>query len=218
MTSVASVTSSTPSASSVPNDLLSATQDRFLKLLVAQMNNQDPLNPLDNTEVTSQMAQLSTVSGINKLTDLMSDFTGSFAQSQSLQAATMIGRGVFVPGQEMVLSGGSALAAVDLPQSVESVNVFVKDASGQVIHSATLGAQPQGMLTLQWDGVTDQGTVAPSGTYKFEVQATSGGKQVSDLKPLAFGYVNSVTLGSAGVTLNLNGIGGVAMSEVQQIL
>lgn len=218
MTSIASVTSSTPSASSVQNDQLSATQDRFLKLLVAQMNNQDPLNPLDNTEVTSQMAQLSTVSGINKLTDLMSDFTGSFNQTQSLQAASMIGRGVLVPGNEMVLKNGSALAAVDLPQSVDSVNVFVKDASGQVVYSDNLSAQPKGMLTLKWDGVTDQGTTAPSGTYKFEVQAISGNKQVADLKPLAFGYVNSVTLGSGGVTLNLNGIGGVAMSDVQQIL
>lgn len=217
MSSVSSVTT-TPSVPPTANDSLNATQDRFIKLLVAQMNNQDPLNPLNNSEVTSQFAQLSTVSGINKLTDLMSGFSSSFTASQSLQAAGLIGHGVFTPGNSTVLDGGKALAAVDLPQSVDSVTITIKNASGETVHSATVGAQPKGTLALQWDGVTDQGANAPNGTYKFEVQALAAGKQVSDLKPLSFGYVNSITLGADGVTANLNGIGGVAVSQIQQIL
>src|SRR3990167_8083696 len=74
------------------------TQDRFLKLLVTQMKNQDPLNPMDNAQVTSQMAQLSTVTGIDKLNVTLQALSDSMASSQSLQAASMIGYGVLVPG------------------------------------------------------------------------------------------------------------------------
>lgn len=218
MTAVSNVTTTPSVANTTANDSLNATQDRFIKLLVAQMNNQDPLNPLNNSEVTTQFAQLSTVSGINKLTDLMSGFNSSFTASQSLQAAALIGHGVFTPGNLTVLDGGKALAAAELPQSVDSVTVTIKNASGETVHSATLGAQPPGTLAVQWDGVTDQGNVAPNGTYKFEIQALAAGKQVSDIKPLSFGYVNSVTLGNDGVTANIGGIGGVAVSQIQQIL
>lgn len=217
MTSVASVTSSS-TASVPPANTLDATQDRFLKLLVAQMQNQDPLNPLDNTEVTSQMAQLSTVSGINKLTELMAQFTQSSTQAQSLQAAAMIGRGVFAPGDTMTLTASGALAAVELPQSVDQLTIAIKDASGKIVHTANLGAQNAGTVTLEWDGVTDSGATAPPGSYRFEVQALAGTKAVTDAQKLAFGIVNGVTLGSSGVTLNIDGIGAIALSDVKQIL
>lgn len=217
MTTVSSVTT-TPSPAT-PASSLSATEDTFLKLLVTQMRNQDPLSPLDNAQVTSQLAQLSTVGGINKLNDTMTGLSNAFNQSQSLQSASMIGHGVLTPGSAIVLSSsGGALGAVDLPQNVDSLGIVIKDASGQVVHTASLGAQPKGTTMLQWDGVTDQGVRAPSGSYTFEVQALAAGKQVSGLSPLQFGYVNSVTLGSDGATLNLNGIGPVAMSQVKQIL
>ena len=219
MTTVAPV-SSTPSATpSIANaDSLSATQDRFLKLLIAQMQNQDPLNPMDNSQVTSQMAQLSTVTGINKLNDLVSALSGSFSATQSLQAAGMIGHGVLVPGNALTLAAGNAIAAVNLPQAVDQLTITIKDASGATVHSANLGAQAGGITTFQWDGTKDNGSAAPDGQYTYAIQAVAAGQSVSTTA-LSYGKVSSVTLGAQGAQLNINGIaGGTALSQVQQIL
>jgi flagellar basal-body rod modification protein FlgD len=220
MTAVASV-SSTPSApppSVSSTDALGATQDRFLKLLIAQMQNQDPLNPMDNSQVTSQMAQLSTVTGINKLNDLVSGLSSSFSATQSLQAAGMIGHGVLVPGNSLALAAGNAIGAVDLPQAVDQLSITIKDASGATVHSANLGAQSSGITSFQWDGTNDNGTMAPDGQYTYAVQAVAAGQTVS-ASSLAYGKVSSVTLGAQGAQLNIDGIvGGTALSQVQQIL
>lgn len=219
MTTVAPV-SSTPSATpSIANaDSLSATQDRFLKLLIAQMQNQDPLNPMDNSQVTSQMAQLSTVTGINKLNDLVSGLSNSFSATQSLQAAGMIGHGVLVPGNSLTLAAGSAIAAVNLPQAVDQLSITIKDASGATVHSANLGAQAGGITTFQWDGTKNSGGAATDGQYTYAIQAVAAGQTVSATS-LTYGKVSSVTLGAQGAQLNIDGIaGGTALSQVQQIL
>lgn len=219
MEAVASATSSAkPVNPAAGGDAIDLTQDRFLKLLIAQMKSQDPLNPLDNAEITSQLAQLSTVTGINKLGDLVSGLSSTFSEGQSLQAAGMIGRGVFTPGTTMELNG-TALAGVELPQAVDDLTINIKNAAGMLVHSASLGPQNSGLVTLQWDGASDAGGQAPDGKYRFEIQAQSGGKQiVTDVNRLSYGKVNSVTLGAAGVQLNVDGIGATALSQVKQIL
>ena len=217
MEAVASATSSAKPAQTAGGDI-DLTQDRFLKLLIAQMKSQDPLNPLDNAQITSQLAQLSTVTGINKLGDLISGLSSSFSEGQSLQAAGMIGRGVFTPGNTIALNG-TALAGVELPQAVEYLIINIKDKAGLLVHSASLGPQNSGLVTLQWDGARDAGGQAPNGTYTFEVKALVGGKPVvTDVNRLAYGLVNSVTLGAAGVQLNVEGVGATALSQVKQIL
>jgi len=219
MEAVTSATSSAkPANTVVGGDAIDLTQNRFLKLLIAQMKGQDPLNPLDNAEVTSQLAQLSTVTGINKLCDLVSGLSSTFTEGQALQAAGMIGRGVFTPGTTITLNG-TALAAVELPQAVEDLTINIKDKAGVLIHSASLGPQNSGLVTLQWDGASDAGGQAANGTYTFEIKAQSGGKQITtDVNRLAYGKVDSVTLGAAGVQLNVEGIGATALSQVKQIL
>lgn len=219
MSTIPAISSTSSNALSDPNSLdsIAATQDRFLKLLVTQMKNQDPLNPMDNSEVTSQMAQLSTVTGINKLTDLISGLSNSYSEAQSLQAASMIGHGVLAGGNTMQLAGGSAIAAVDLPQAVDSLYVMIKDASGATVHSANLGAQSAGITSFQWDGSTDAGGAAPSGNYTYEVQAVAVGKTIT-ASPLAYGKVDSVTLGAQGVQLDVEGLGSVGLSQIKQIL
>ncbi|MBT9613687.1 MAG: flagellar hook assembly protein FlgD [Burkholderiales bacterium] len=217
MEAVASATSSAKPVQTAGGDI-DLTQDRFLKLLIAQMKSQDPLNPLDNAQVTSQLAQLSTVTGINKLGDLISGLSSTFSEGQSLQAAGMIGRGVFTPGNTIALNG-TALAGVELPQAVDDLTINIKNAAGALVHSASLGPQNSGLVTLEWDGADDAGGQAPNGTYTFEIQAQSGGKQVvTDVNRLSYGKVNSVTLGAAGVQLNVDGIGATALSQVKQIL
>lgn len=194
------------------------TEDRFLKLLVTQMKNQDPLNPMDNAEVTSQMAQLSTVTGIEKLNETLQSMSAAFASSQSLQAASMIGHGVMTAGSSLTLAGGAAFGGAELQQPVDNMIVTISDKAGNKLHSVNLGPQQAGVVPFQWDGSTDSGVAAADGEYVFKVEAAQSGNPVS-AKTLSVGLVDSVSLGSQGVTLNLgNGLGAISLSQVNRIL
>ena len=136
-------------------------QDRFLKLLVTQMKNQDPLNPLDNAQVTSQLAQISTVNGIEKLNATIQAMASNINAGQSLQAATMIGKDVLVPGSDLRLAGGGGIFGVELAQAADQVKVTIHDASGRAIRVMDLDALPAGPLALAWDGKTTEGSRPP---------------------------------------------------------
>lgn len=192
------------------------TQNRFLKLLVTQMKNQDPLNPMDNAQVTTQMAQLSTVSGIDKLNATLEAMSGSFISGQSLQAASMIGRGVLASGSSIALQNGMAGGGFELKQPVDKAVVSIKDAAGNVLRRMDMGAQQAGTVTFQWDGIKDDGVPAADGAYTFEVNATQNGQKVS-VDRLALGKVESVSIGSTGVTLNTDGLGAIEFAKVKQI-
>ena len=139
-----------------------ATQDRFMKLLVTQMKNQDPLNPLDNAQVTSQLAQLSTVSGIDKMNATLQTLIGSFQSNQAVQAAGMIGHGVLVPGKQIDLANGKSVFGLDLASTADKVQVLIKDASGKTVHTMDVGGKDAGTIPLAWDGIKDDGTKAAS--------------------------------------------------------
>ncbi|MEI6598924.1 MAG: flagellar hook assembly protein FlgD [Comamonadaceae bacterium] len=212
-TTAASQSTVAASSASVNSD----AQDRFLKLLVTQLKNQDPLNPMDNAQITSQMAQISTVSGIDQLNATMQSMATSFNSAQSLQATSMIGHNVLAPGNVILLQGSSAVGGVELDAAADAVTVSILDASGQLLHKVDLGAQDAGLLSFQWDGATDSGTNAASGNYRFAIEATSGGKKIG-ATALAVGQVASVTTGKTGVTLNVNEIGAIALSDVRQVM
>ena len=204
-----------PAAAGKPG--ASDAQDRFLKLLVAQLKNQDPLNPMDNAQITSQMAQISTVSGIDKLNATLQSMAASFSADQSLQATAMIGHSVLAPGSALQLQNGKAQGGVDLPLAADKVVVSIRDGSGLVLHKVDLGPQAAGVLGFQWDGVTDSGASAVPGSYSFEVEAVQGGNKI-DATALAFGLIIGVTQGKDGVALKVNGIGPVALSDVNQVM
>jgi flagellar basal-body rod modification protein FlgD len=193
------------------------TQDRFLKLLVTQMKNQDPLNPMDNAQVTSQMAQLSTVTGIDKLNATLQALSDSMVGNQSLQAASMIGHGVLVDGKGVDLSGGAGYGGFELAQSVGGAKVSIYDKAGALVRSIDVGAQPAGIAKWSWDGKDSKGVAVPDGAYTFAVDATQDGKSVA-ATALQFGLVSSVTQGKQGVTLSVGQVDGIALSQVRQIL
>lgn len=195
----------------------SDTQDRFLKLLVTQMKNQDPLNPLDNAQVTSQMAQLSTVSGIDKLNSTLLALSNSMAVGQSVSATSMIGHGVLVPGSTVSLANGQALGGVELTQPADSLKVTIQDAAGKIMRTLQLGGQEAGVMPFAWDGQTDAGSPAANGSYKFTAEAVLAGAK-TDATTLAFGMVNAVTPGAQGATLDVGQLGGFALSAVKQVM
>jgi len=214
---IAALNAKAKAGSSTAASDASATQDRFLKLLVTQMKNQDPLNPLDNAQVTSQMAQLSTVTGIDKVNTALQALNDSVTSSQNLQAATMIGHGVLVPGKGVDLTSGAGFGGVDLEQSVDRLDIAISDKSGAVVRNVNLGAQPVGLMNWQWDGRNDAGEVLADGSYTFAASAMQDGKAV-DVATLQFGMVNSVTQGKQGVALSVGNMDGIALSQVRQII
>ena len=197
--------------------------NKFLTLLVTQLKNQDPMNPLDNAQLTSQLAQLSTVTGVNKLNTTLETLKTSYQQAESMQAANIIGHGVLTAGKDINLSKSTALLGVDLATAADKVKVTIyKD--GKEVHSIDLGAQPAGTLPLGWNGATadldkdGKNIVLADGAYTFAVEATRGGTKLTDATALMFGSVASVSTGANGVKLNVPGVGSITMADVKQIL
>ena len=127
-------------------------QDQFLTLLVAQLKNQDPTNPMDNAQMTSQMAQISTVSGIEKLNDTVSSVTNQFAQMQMLQGASLIGHTVLSSGNSLATTkDGQSTAAFDLASNAAQVSVTITNAAGQLVDTVDLGSLNAGRNYFTWD-------------------------------------------------------------------
>ncbi|MBI3529248.1 MAG: flagellar hook assembly protein FlgD [Betaproteobacteria bacterium] len=193
-------------------------QDRFLKLLVTQMQNQDPLNPMDNAQVTTQLAQLNTVTGIEQLNKTLGQMAASSAAQQSLQAAMLVGREVLVAGNQISFSGQPVRFGVDLPQAVDGMTIDIADSKGNVVESFQTGAQPQGATTLEWDGLDASGTALPAGKYVVSAKASSGSAAVT-ATTLISGKVQSVGSAADGsIQLQLSGAGNVGIADIKRFL
>ncbi|MBI4741940.1 MAG: flagellar hook assembly protein FlgD [Betaproteobacteria bacterium] len=205
------------SANSTSASTTQESQDRFLKLLVTQLKNQDPLNPMDNAQVTTQLAQINTVTGIDKLNSTLGTLLGAYSDSQAMQAAGLIGKTVLVPGTGLALANGEAYGGVKLAAPAEQVTVSILDSKGNVVQTQNLGAHGTGLLDFSWDGKTAAGTIAPPGTYKFKVEASAGGAAVT-AEALQIGTVSALVRGKSGFLLDLGALGTVDFKDVQQIL
>ncbi len=198
-------------------------QDVFLELMVTQMRNQNPLDPQDNSEFVAQLAQFSSVEGLDKLNNTMGGFVDSFQTSlqsnQALQASSMVGRFVKVDSESAYLgTGGIVAGTIDLPQTTDQLRVNVYDASGQLVAEEMLGAATSGEISFAWDGADANGEQLPAGNYRFEAMANFGGDDVQ-LNTALSHNVDSVSVGANGaVSLNIAGVGAVAISEVREIL
>lgn len=192
-------------------------QNRFLKMLTTQLKNQDPLNPMDNAQMTSQLAQINTINGIERLNTTLGKMLDIYDSGQSMQAAGLIGKHVLVPGNTLPLSGGQALGGALLTEPADEVTVSVLDGSGNVIQSQKLGAQAAGNVAFSWDGKRSDGTQLPDGSYKFRVEALRGGNKIS-ATALQVGMVNAVVRSNGGFLLDLGAQGNVSYKDVQQIL
>ena len=195
------------------------TEDRFLKLLIAQMKNQDPLNPMDNAQVTSQMAQINTVQGISQLNATMQTMLTQF---QGSQAISLTGHQVLIDGNSLTLasagsgSGLSAKAGFVLASDADHVGVDIKDAQGNLVSHIDLGAQSAGPGTFDWNGALGSGSAA-AGNYTFEVKAYNGAAAVS-ATPLRAARVEATAITSSGVRLSLQGMESRYYSDVRMVL
>jgi flagellar basal-body rod modification protein FlgD len=204
-------TSPTSSASSAAE-----IGDRFLKLLVTQLKNQDPMNPMDNAQLTSQLAQLSTVEGINKMNDTISGLTSQFRATQALQGASLIGRQVLAEGAKLDLGGSGAAGGVSLASAADKVTIKVLDGAGRVVRSLDLGSQAAGLARFAWDGLDASGNGLAQGAYSFEVTATAAGKTV-EATAYSLAQVLSVSLADSGLDVELSNLGSLSLGKIKQI-
>ncbi len=193
-------------------------KNQFLELMIAQLENQNPLDPKDGTEFLSQLAQVSTVDGIERLNDNVSSMSDSFRSSQALQATALVGRQVAVPSGRGPLGPTGALeGTIELPGSRSDVQLDVYTLGGELVRSISMGTHPSGDLPFSWDGLNSSGGRMPEGEYV--VVATANGAETEEqLTTHVRANVDSVTLdGIGGVTLNLNGMGSVQLADVKEI-
>lgn len=194
-------------------------QDTFMRLLVTEMKNQDPTNPMDSSQMTSQLAQINTVSGIAGLNTTLSSLATQLNASQQVSASGLIGKDVLAAGHDIhVAKGKPSEFGIQLGGAAADVSVKIADATGQVVRSLKVGAQQGGTTPLTWDGKNDAGAAVPDGAYSFKVTASNGADPVT-ASGLAQSTVHSVIQqpnGTAGLTLS-NG-STTSLSSVAQIL
>lgn len=191
-------------------------QDRFLKLLTTQLQNQDPMNPMENAELTSQLAQLSAVEGISKLNGTLETLLSGYQASQTMQAASLINRTVLADGDSIDLNSGLGAAAFELAKGADKVMVKIQDANGNEVRTLALGAQESGLVKFGWDGLDNGGQPVADGNYWYVVEAEQAGSFV-DATPLALTTVRSVVLSNNTVELDTASSGTLRLDQVRQI-
>lgn len=195
-------------------------QREFFELMIAQLKHQDPLKPLESNEFLGQVAQFTTVRGIQEMQKSFADLASSLGSSQALQASTLVGREVLVPsGQGYLAEQGALEGLATLPESTRGLTVAVYGPSGQVVRQMSLGPQAAGEVPFQWDGLTDTGQRVAPGVYGVAATVDVDGRKLAVETALA-ARVESVTLGRGGASMQLNlaGLGPVGLASVREIL
>lgn len=226
-TLTASTLNSTNVASSAQSRNPSAADDimnDFMTLLITQIQHQDPLNPLENHELTSQIAQINTVSGIEKLDRTLQGITEQIDTAHMLQASALVGQGVLVPGNRIQLAVNEAGQVATTPFGIEvqepadNVKVTITNASGLVVNQYDVGAVNPGVESFTWNGTNSEGQPVAEGSYRVRVEASSGDKAVAS-QVLNYAVVGGVTPTQSGLMLDLGAIyGQVELGDVKQIL
>jgi len=188
--------------------------------MLAQLQNQDPTNPVDSTTFLSQLSELSEVQGITQLNNSFTALSNSLSSSQALQASSLLGHQALVASSTATLptNGAAITGAVQVPQTSSSVTVNVVNSAGVLVQQVNLGAQSSGLANFTWNGTESDGSQAPAGQYTLSANV-DGVASGTAIPTYVNGTVQSVTMGagSTGLTLNIAGLGSVPFSSVMQI-
>ena len=188
------------------------SQDRFLKLLVTQLQNQDPMSPMDNAQLTSQIAQINTVSGIATLNTSVQSLSTQFLQMQTLQGAALVGKDVVVPGNQLDIASGTGQGGFELTSAADAVKVEVMSPAGRVLDTMNLGAQSSGMHSFDWAA----GSYDNTSNLTFRVTATSGSTTLTSTA-LMRDKVDAVSTSGNALMLELDRAGTVPYTTVRAI-
>ncbi|MCC6535473.1 MAG: hypothetical protein IT531_23225 [Burkholderiales bacterium] len=191
-------------------------QDRFLTLLVTQLKNQDPLSPMDNAQITTQLSQISTVSGLDKLNDTVSSLAAALAMTQTMTGASMIGREVVAAGSTLKLADKHAAGAVELAEAADRVTLSIAGPAGDIVRRLELGPNERGMRVFTWDGAASDGRSAKDGIYTYKVEAVRDGKAVS-ATTYSVGTVSGIGVSSKEPSIVVDGATEVRFADVKRV-
>ena len=213
--------SSLNSATKAATGSQSLGKDAFLQLLVTQLKNQNPLSPQDNGAFVAQLAQFSSLEGINTLNDSVNAISSNFSSSQALQASSLVGRSVVIQTDKSTVDTSKSMTgSVAVTSAVGNVSVKITDKDGNVVRTLDMGAQAAGNQSFIWDGKDDNGADAPAGTYTFNATTKNDAGDAVALATSLPATVTSVTLSQTGGEMLLNlagGMGSIKLSQIQTI-
>ncbi|MBV1777108.1 flagellar biosynthesis protein FlgD [Burkholderiaceae bacterium DAT-1] len=195
-------------------------QGQFLKMLLTQLQNQDPLNPMNSAETTSQMAQISTVSGIQQLNTTMTALSANMTAGYSYQATSLIGHSVLDSGSQLISDGKSqASFGVDIPVGTARMNIIIKDSNGVAVDAFSVDAPaPGNQQLMQWDGKDGDGNFLPAGKYSIATSMVGKDGTTQTGATYTFNQVASISFGANGVTLNLANGNQVPFTKITQVI
>jgi flagellar basal-body rod modification protein FlgD len=212
-TSAASANTATKESSSAMD------QSDFLTLMTAQMKNQDPFDPVDNTQMVAQMAQFSSLAGISEMNTTLQAIAAKLGATSTADMVSWVGRTVLTEGAVAYpRTDGSLGGVIELGADAAEVNVVIEGPNGEILKSVSLGAAKAGPMDFEWDGTTDTGEAAGSGPFTIRVAAQNADGDQITAKPLVWAPVTSVAMGSDGnPLLTLPGIGQVSTTAIRKI-
>lgn len=193
-------------------------QDEFLELMTAQLKHQDPMKPMDNGEFLGQMAQFSTVTGIEEMQQSLDTLASTYANSQTLQTTQLVGQEVLIENSQMELNSENSTGGLfELEQSSKDVQLDIIDSTGAVVKQITLGEYGEGRHGFQWDGTDEAGNRLPPGTYSALVTAQRNDGYIS-ATVMTNRIVESVEFGHGGEsTLNTTQGDILTLADIRQI-
>ena len=197
------------------NDALG--QADFLLLMTTQLQNQDPLKPMDNAQMVSQLAQMSTVQGIDELNKTVNGFSASLTNDQILKGTALVGHDVLVPSSQWALDDNGNAQGVIAASGPGQLTVEVTDASGRVVRTLNASTDSAGELPFHWDGKTDTGEQLTAGKFSLAARFTPAGGAASDVQTYIQAPVDSVTIGNDGLYLNLKNLGTTSLDQVLRV-
>ena len=194
-------TINSPQKSKKSNEL---GQQDFIELMITQIRNQDPFEPLQSGEFIGQLAQFGTVSGIGELKETVSDLASSLISNQTLEAANLIGKNALVPSDNLTMKqdeSGKGAIAVNAPSSNVSISIF--DAAGKLVQTLPMGAVNSGIQDFEWNGVDASGNRVTPGEYFFSAVGVQGEANVA-FDTFAYKEIQSISLGENASSIRLN--------------
>lgn len=194
-------------------------QSDFLTLMTAQMKNQDPFDPVDNTQMVAQMAQFSSLAGISEMNTTLQAIAAKLGGTTTTDLVSWVGRTVLTEGNTAYpRTDGSLGGVIELGADAAEVNVVIEGPNGEILKNVALGKAPKGQLEFEWDGKTDTGEPAGDGPFKIRVAAQNATGGSVTAKPLVWAPVTAVAMGADGnPVLTLPGIGQVSTTAVRKI-
>jgi flagellar basal-body rod modification protein FlgD len=211
--SISNLSSTAASTSATGQTSAKEQTDRFMKLLVAQLNNQDPMNPMDNAQMTSQIAQINTVSGIQEVNDSIKSMTSQLSSMQLMQSSSMIGHEVQADGNTLSVYAGAGKGAFNLASDATNVTLNVYSPGGKLLDTQALGAVTAGNHNFNWDASKYTGSGAPT----FEITALKGTKAVT-ATPLVRDTIASISVDAGTLTAKLAAGAVVKYDTIKAIL